>query len=114
MGVSMRRKGKAPEAWTSSSGTWGQKKPIGTRSLGREEGISRYPLEVIVSNSFRTLEREVSLFMNDQKFSKALILVLNLTQTNAYYNIRHLLLLIQMEEEESKCWKIKTHLLASG
>jgi hypothetical protein len=52
--------------------------------------------------------------MNDQKFSKALILVLNLTQTNAYYNIRHLLLLIQMEEEESKYWKIKTHLLASG
>src|SRR5512143_3120918 len=61
MGVPMRRKGKNPAAWRSSSGTYGQKKPIGFRSFGIWEAISLYPIAAIVSISFWTFRNEVSL-----------------------------------------------------
>ena len=33
---------------------------MGTQLLGKEEAASRYPLEVMVSNSLSTFEREIS------------------------------------------------------
>ena len=62
--------GRAHETKRKSAGSMDEflrnmraEKPIGTRSFGKEEETSRYPLEVIVSNSLRTFDPKFSLFI---------------------------------------------------